>query len=412
MERNATTETTVATPPPAPVEAPAASPAKTKAPVHFEDADGLFKTVCRAFMKKSCHKKDCRHVHDPTLCVYFWKSGECKFGDACKKNHFVTITKAAESEQKAGDKTEVEGEKQPAKKKKYKGDKKKEDMPAAAATDAPEGAKKNGKKDEKKDGKKEGKKDEKKDGKKDGKKESGLKRRSAKKNTECFEPMTKPVDLRVTYDLGGSKDKFTTSLTSRDVLLAPSIFNDFKKGELYDRLVKELEGCGIPEERLLKMWHGNDKIEGTHLIADDKTRWKNNCPTFQLVIDRIKSFFNLKVQATRFNWYRDTSQWKPFHFDAAAVKPEIAEKQNFTVAVSFGATRDAAFEHADTKTVVSVPQPDGCVYAFSRDTNIIWRHGILQDTPVRQEGRISVIAWGWIDGMEDPLDTVNPTVDA
>lgn len=225
------------------------------------------------------------------------------------------------------------------------------------------------------------------------------KRPAKKKNTECFEPMTKPVDMRIVCDNGNSTDKASVPLTTRDVLLAPNVFNDFAPGELYNRLVEELNSCGVPPEKLLKMWHGNDKIEGTHLIADDKTRWKDTCPTFKLVIDRLKDFFGMDIQATRFNWYKDTSQWKPFHFDAAAVKPEKAEVQNFTVAVSFGATREAAFEHADTKTVVSLPQPDGWIYAFAKDTNIIWRHGILQDKVIREEGRISVIAWGWVDNM-------------
>ena len=83
-------------------------------------------------------------------------------------------------------------------------------------------------------------------------------------------------------------------------------------------------------------------------------------------------------QATRFNWYRNTSEWKPFHHDAAAMKPDKARTQNFTVAVSFGCERDAAFEHAETKTVVAMPQPNGTIYTFGRDVNIIWRHGILQ----------------------------------
>jgi hypothetical protein len=47
--------------------------------------------------------------------------------------------------------------------------------------------------------------------------------------------------------------------------------------------------------------------------------------------------------------YRDSTEWKPFHFDAAAVKADKARTQNFTVAISFGMERDAAFEHAKTK---------------------------------------------------------------
>jgi hypothetical protein len=79
------------------------------------------------------------------------------------------------------------------------------------------------------------------------------------------------------------------------------------------------------------------------------------------------------------------------------VNPEKAKVQNFTVAVSFGVTRDAAFEHAKTKTVISFPQDDGVVYCFANDTNAIWRHGILQDLPVRDESRVSIICWGKVN---------------
>ena len=49
---------------------------------------------------------------------------------------------------------------------------------------------------------------------------------------------------------------------------------------------------------------------------------------------------------------------------------------NVTSAVNF--QREAAFEHADSKTVVAMPQPNGTIYTFGRDVNILWRHGILQ----------------------------------
>ncbi len=59
------------------------------------------------------------------------------------------------------------------------------------------------------------------------------------------------------------------------------------------------------------------------------------------------------------NWYRSTAEWKPFHHDAAAMKPAMAEKQNFTVAVSFGGERDAAFEHAQTKVRETTKNSNG-----------------------------------------------------
>ena len=134
----------------------------------------------------------------------------------------------------------------------------------------------------------------------------------------------------------------------------------------------------------------------------ESRNWKEKCPTFSYVVDRMRDYFDMDIKATRFNWYRNTSEWKPFHHDAAAVKPDKARTQNFTVAVSFGCERDAAFEHAQTKTVIAMPQPNGTIYTFGRDVNILWRHGILQVPPEqqREEGRISIIAWGWIPQTE------------
>ena len=66
------------------------------------------------------------------------------------------------------------------------------------------------------------------------------------------------------------------------------------------------------------LWHGD-----SHLIADDKRmggRWKKASPSFQKVVARMEEYFGIKIQATRFNHYRDASDWKPYHHDAAAVK--------------------------------------------------------------------------------------------
>ena len=56
----------------------------------------------------------------------------------------------------------------------------------------------------------------------------------------------------------------------------------------------------------------------------------------------------------------------------------MAAQSNLTVAVSFGLEREVAFEHAEDRTVISCPQPNGSAYVFARDVNIIWQHGILQ----------------------------------
>ena len=91
---------------------------------------------------------------------------------------------------------------------------------------------------------------------------------------------------------------------------------------------------------------------------------ERKCPTFTMVIDKIKDYFDVDVKATRFNLYENSLNWKPLHHDAAAVKKDKAATQNITIGVSFGLEREAAFEHAKHRTVVSVPLPMG-VFMFS-----------------------------------------------
>lgn len=288
--------------------------------------------ICKNFMYNNCKRDNCKFVHDKGICFHYWRNGSCRLQSECKLSHLYVKN---ESDSK-----------------KNESDTKKNES------------------DSKKNTNKKGKD------------------RNRKRNTESFNPTQDPVDVRIWYDLG--KEKICNDVMPRDIILVPQLFSDFSKNEIYNKLVNEIEACGIPENELLKLWHGD-----THLIADDHLGWKSKCPTFKMVIDRIKNFFDMDIKATRFNWYKNTEQWKPYHHDAAAVKKDKMNTQNFTVGVSFGVTREVAFEHAKTKTVISIPQPDNCIYAFSKDTNVIWRHGILQDIPNRDEGRISIIAWGW-----------------
>jgi len=325
--------------------------------------------ICRNLMlNKSCEKEVCKYIHDTSICFHHWKFEKCKYGDECKKKHVNYTSKY--------DKNKV---------KKKLLEEKKETLREGVTGGVPGGVP-------------------------DGIPEvvtggavaytKGVKTRPYKqRNTESFVPMTRPVDARIVFDL--AKTELTVQLTDRDILLVPNMFSDFGPNEIYNKLMDEIKNCGIPESELFKLWHGNDKIAGTHLIVDDRLKWKSKIPTFNMILDRIANYFKMDIKATRFNYYKDTSQWKAFHKDASAIDPRKAKIQNFTVAVSFGVTRDAAFER-DTrdKTVISIPQADGVSYAFTNETNVIWRHGILQELPLKELGRISVIAWGWIDNVK------------
>jgi hypothetical protein len=212
--------------------------------------------------------------------------------------------------------------------------------------------------------------------------------------------------MRILYDC--STEKCRLSIQTQDVIIAPNLFCDEDNYTIYNKLIDEMNNCGIDNDKLWKLWHGD-----THLIADDHLHWSsktvftphgtiNNVPTFHMIIDKISKFFNMDIKATRFNFYRDNNDWKPFHHDAAAVKPDKAKTQNFTVGVSFGFNRDIAFEDALNNTgnrrIISIPLPNGSTYCFTRDININWKHGVL---PIKNKynselGRISIIAWGYI----------------
>ena len=221
-------------------------------------------------------------------------------------------------------------------------------------------------------------------------KNNHIQKRGRKRNTESFSPSYELPDMRVLVCAG--KERYTHKCTGRDVILVPDLFSKDENLNIYNSLLQEIKNTGKEENGLWKLWHGD-----THFIADDKLGWKESCPTFLGVLEKIKDYFQMDIKATRLNWYKNPSEWKPFHHDAAAVKKDKARTQNFTVGISFGIERDIAFEHAKTRSVVTFPLQNGCTYAFSKDVNVIWRHGIPQITSDNNQegGRISIIAWGW-----------------
>lgn len=210
------------------------------------------------------------------------------------------------------------------------------------------------------------------------------------KNTENFIPSHKQAHMNILVNQ--SKESYNEN----DVVIVSNFINETIQNEIYDNLLKEMEKTNIDNDKLWKEWHGN-----SHLIADDNQNWKYKVPTFNIILKEIEKYFHMEIKSTRFNLYKDSNDWKPFHHDAAAIKEHIAKNQNFTVGVSFGATRNVAFEHVKSKTVISIPLVNCTAYAFSKNINVEWKHGIPQINPEKafNAGRISIIAWGKINEL-------------
>ena len=203
--------------------------------------------------------------------------------------------------------------------------------------------------------------------------------------------------MNILVGLGNKSTFYKNIYNKNDVIIVPNFLQESYNNEYYDKLLNEINSSGLEHDKLWKLWHGDN-----HLIADDNINWKEKVPSFQIIINTIEKYFNMEIKSTRFNYYKDSSDWKPYHHDAAAVKPIIAEKQNFTVGVSLGATRDISFEYAlsiDKKPIISIPLQNCTSYAFGNDVNSNWKHGVPQIHPDKafNEGRISIIAWGKVN---------------
>lgn len=244
-----------------------------------------------------------------------------------------------------------------------------------------------------------------------GKKERA-KSRGQGRNTESFDPASTLVrpDLRI---LIGAKEGLGPRLLKHDdVVIVPNFFCEADDWTLYNTLIKEMRAAqadGLKDSQWIS-WH-----EGAHLISKNPT----GSPTYQKIIDRMREYFHINNASagTRFNWYKDVDDWKPFHHDSAAFNAQRAKNQNITVGVSFGATRELAFLHAHNNTKVYFPQVNGALFSFGRDANISWKHGVNALTeeeraaeqahgePLCEEGipvgRISIILWGQCERVQE-----------
>ncbi len=184
------------------------------------------------------------------------------------------------------------------------------------------------------------------------------KKRSKVKNTENFKPSHEPSEMRVVVGNGMNK-KYNKTIQTRDVVLVNGLFGDEKDLTIYNNLLEEVNSNDKKKKSLWKLWHGD-----THYIADDHIDWKKSCPNFNFIIKRVEEYFNMEIKATRFNWYKNSDHWKPFHHDAAAIKPHIAKKQNFTVGISFGSERNVAFEKYLKLVKVIIPDTNDAPIIF------------------------------------------------
>ena len=144
--------------------------------------------------------------------------------------------------------------------------------------------------------------------------EHRMTKKSAGRNTESFDPgstLVRPA-LRVKVGSPLSKCYNRFPLRHDDVVIVPEMFGPEEDWKLYYQLVEEMTDLQQQNVKGTEWisWH-----EGAHLVAKNPSGSK----TFQLIIDYLCDYFRIEKKSigTRFNWYKDSSDWKPFHHDSA-----------------------------------------------------------------------------------------------
>lgn len=225
-----------------------------------------------------------------------------------------------------------------------------------------------------------------------------VKIRGAGRNTESFDPKSTIVRPEMRILVQQPTAKIQTVLKHDDVVVVPNFFCAEDDWTIYYKLIEEVRAL---QESQVRDSDWISWAEGAHLI----TKNTQGSPTAEMLFKKICDYMDIDpaTASTRFNWYRDSSDWKPFHHDSAAFNAERARKQNITVGISFGSTRELAFLHADNKTKIYFPQTNGMLFAFGRDVNIRWKHGInaLPESEQDGLGRVSIILWGLCKNVKE-----------
>ena len=186
-------------------------------------------------------------------------------------------------------------------------------------------------------------------------------------------------------------DENPGQLTCHDVVNIPGVYGV----EIYNRIRREVEASN------LLPWHKNH-----HLVVDYRSF--KDCPTIKYVIQDVCKLFKIIPIVRRVNVFRggerghlSTSDYKPFHHDKGAFIPGL--KQNITVVVSFGATREVGFKYKGTETIISNVVTSGSIYAFCRDVNCEFQHGLLPANDKVTDtvnDRISIVVWGYNQDLD------------
>jgi hypothetical protein len=163
----------------------------------------------------------------------------------------------------------------------------------------------------------------------------------------------------------------------------------YKGCQYYQNLLCEMDDFTL-FKKLEELFKYNDKLINwsKHHKIDNPT---NNI-TFNKIIKCLSDYFNIRVLASRLNYY-DENDFKPFHHDSHAYTNGL--KEDITIGLSLGDSRTLSFKHVETDKIFYFPQNNGDIFCFDHLTNKKFMHGIAKlKNNLEKNIRISIIIWG------------------
>ena len=103
--------------------------------------------------------------------------------------------------------------------------------------------------------------------------------------------------------------KFNEPLKHDDIVIVPELFGPESNWDIYYKLVSEMRAL---QAQNLQGAEWQSSHDGAHLISK-----KPESETFKMVVGKMCEYFSIQENCSRLNWYRDSSDWKPFHNDSA-----------------------------------------------------------------------------------------------
>ncbi|KAL8440181.1 hypothetical protein Efla_006994 [Eimeria flavescens] len=205
---------------------------------------------------------------------------------------------------------------------------------------------------------------------------------------------------------GQTHDDFMKALTGGSICI-PSFFDSRESSVIFKKLLEELTEYDKRHEASACTGAEPDTPASQPAAADalpanGLCRWSRHLkhenpegfPTFQKVVKRLSSHFDLDIYATRMNIYPDGSHWKPHHHDSHAYSSERNQAEDFTVGASFGSQRVLEFAHVKSGIKFTFPQANGSIFAFNSLVNRTFTHGVPAEPKDVVGPRISIIVWG------------------